>query len=195
MMKRRQFIRALAAAAWAVVGAAGTTAASAQAPSTTVIVVRHAEKATQPANDPTLTADGRGRADALAQALKDAGVTAIITSQFERTKETAQPTAELFHLTPQTVPAGSGSVTDDARAVAMAVMQHAGGTVLVVGHSNTIPDIVQALGAARPAEICDAEYDGMYVVTVAPGGGAHVVHARYGRATPVGKDCSAMMMK
>lgn len=188
-MKRRTFAQALCGM-FALAVAAG--ASSAQAPSTTVIVVRHAEKAAQPAGDPPLTAEGQARAQALAAALKDAGVNAVITTQFARTRETGAPTAEEFHLTPNVVPA-TGSVADVASAVAAAVMQHAGGTVLVVGHSNTVAEIVAALGAKQPADLCDAEYDAMFVVTVAWGGRATAVKARYGKPTPVAEGCGNSM--
>ena len=190
-MKRRSFVTALCCAAAVALGAFAHPLV-AQGPVTTVIVVRHAEKAAQPANDPPLTAEGRARAQALAVTLESADVSAVITTQFARTKETAAPTAEEFHLTPAVVPASS-PIADHARAVAAAVMQHAGGTVLVVGHSNTAAAIVAALGAKRPAEVCDAEYDAMFVVTVRPGGHASVIKAHYGKATPVAAGCGNTM--
>ncbi len=171
---------------------AGTGPVAAQGPTTTVILVRHAEKAAQPEGDPHLSAEGRARADALARALKDAGVTAVITTQYRRTIETGAPTAEEFHLTPEVVSATS-NVPEHASAVAEAVMKHAGGTVLVVGHSNTVAAIAQALGAPRPAELCDAEYDALFVVSVTAEGRATVVKARYGKATPVAEGCGNSM--
>ena len=190
-MKRRNFLLVLL-----VASAGGLSAtAMAQAPVvTTVIVVRHAEKANQPANDPPLTPAGKERAKALATAVKDAGVTAVITTQFQRTRQTAEPTAAEFHLTPEVV-AAKGSVADHAAAVAQAVMLHAGGTILVVEHSNTVADVVAALGAPRPADVCDAEYDRMEIVTIQWGGKAGVIQSRYGAPTPVGKNCAPMTMK
>ncbi len=172
-------------------GAATRSRAQASAV-TTVIIVRHAEKAAEPKADPPLDSAGQARAQALAAALRDAGVTAIVTTQFERTKATARPLAERLGITPEVVTAGGGSVGEHAKAVAAAVMQHAGGVVLVVGHSNTVPDIVEALGAHRPADICDAEYDNLFVVRVPASGPASVVHARYGTATPVAAGCRGM---
>jgi broad specificity phosphatase PhoE len=61
--------------------------------------------------------------------------------------------------------------------------RHRGETVVVVGHSNTVPDIVAALGATRPPPICDAEYDNLYVVRVPPTGSATVERRHYGVAT------------
>jgi hypothetical protein len=72
--------------------------------------------------------------------------------------------AEL-RITPEVIQAGGAA---HARVVADQVMKNAGGTVLVVGHSNTIPAIVGALGAPQPKELCDSEYDQLFVVA-APG--------------------------
>src|SRR5215813_10050359 len=73
------------------------------AQSTTVIIVRHAEKAATPVDDPPLSAAGETRAKALWDVVKDAGVDAIITTQFVRTKETAEPTAKRLKLTPHVI--------------------------------------------------------------------------------------------
>lgn len=155
---------------------------------TTVIVVRHAEKEAQPANDPPLTADGQARALALWEAVKDANVTAVITTQLARTKMTAAPTAAHLAITPEVVNAGGATHVAD---VAAAVKRHAGETVLVVGHSNTVPAIVAALGGKEPAAICDPEYDDLFVVTVSAAGTASVIRSRYGVATPVPANCGA----
>ncbi len=193
-MKRRNFLTAMVLGALAGLGGVSKTA-TAQAPvATTVIVVRHAEKANEPAGDPALTAAGKRRAEALAAALKDAGVTAVITTQYRRTRETAQPTADEFHLTPEVVTA-TGSVADHAAKVAEAVMLHAGGTILVVDHSNMVPAIVAALGAPKPAAMCESEYDRLTIVNIAWGGKATAITARYGQPTVAGKDCASAMMK
>ena len=76
-------------------------AQSAPAASTTVILVRHAEKAAEPADDPPLTAAGATRADALVDLVKDAGVTAVVSTQFQRTRLTAAPTAAKLALRPR----------------------------------------------------------------------------------------------
>jgi broad specificity phosphatase PhoE len=156
---------------------------------TTVIVVRHAEKAAQPAADPPLTDVGRARAEALWAAVQDAGVRAVITTQYARTAQTAAPTVEHLGIKPEIV--GAGGADHPAR-VAAAIRKHAGETVLVVGHSNTVPAVIAALGAKEPAAICDEAYDNLYVVTIDAGGKASVIHARYGAATPAGPSCGAM---
>jgi broad specificity phosphatase PhoE len=166
------------------------TGVAAQGTSTTVIVVRHAEKAAMPADDPPLTFEGQARARDLVDALRNAGVTAVITTQFLRTRDTGQPTASALGMAAEVVPTSSATHVQD---VVSAIRRHAGQTVLVVGHSNTVPAIVEALGAAKPASICDAEYDNMYVVTIPPTGKPGVIHSRFGVRTPVDASCAAVM--
>jgi broad specificity phosphatase PhoE len=166
------------------------SAASLGAQETTVILVRHAEKTAEPASDPLLSPSGTARADALREAVKGAGITHILTTTLQRTVLTAAPTAAALGIAPSTVNPRSGTHIDD---VVAAVRQRAGGVVLVVGHSNTVPAIVNALGGNAP-EICDDEYDNMYVVTLAANGGApRVIRSRYGVATPVGTSCNPMV--
>jgi broad specificity phosphatase PhoE len=148
---------------------------------TTVIVVRHAEKAAEPAADPPLTAEGVARAQALVEAVRGMPVTAIVSTDFVRTRSTAAPLAARLGLTPEIVDARQ---RDHARLVAEGILaRHRGETVVVVGHSNTVPDIVAALGATRPPPICDAEYDDLFVVRVPPSGSATVERRRYGAAS------------
>jgi broad specificity phosphatase PhoE len=121
--------------------------------------------------------------------VKDAGVTAVISTDFARTRNTAGPAAARLGLTTEIVDARG---SDHPRPVAEGILaRHRGETVLVVGHSNTVPAIVAAFGAPRPAAICDGEYDNVYVVTVPPSGAAKVVHARYG-AVARDEKCAAM---
>jgi broad specificity phosphatase PhoE len=167
-------------------------AGAVQAQQTTVILVRHAEKAAEPANDPPLTEVGEARARALWNAVKDAGVDAIITTQFARTKATAAPTAMATGITPEVVQASANP--NSANAAADAVRKHAGHTVLVVGHSNTIPLIIAALGIKQPISICDASYDNLYVVTLRDGK-AGLVQAKFGERTPEDQGCLGMTIK
>jgi broad specificity phosphatase PhoE len=173
-MRLSRSTRALVALLFA---AAPLRAIAAQAP-TTVIVVRHAEKAAEPAADPPLTAVGSARADALLDLVKDAGVQAVITTEFQRTRLTGAPVASKLGVAAEVV---SARTPMHAKAVADSVLaKHRGQTVLVVGHSNTVPDIVAALGAPRPGPICDDGYDNAYVVTVPATGPATVVRLHYG---------------
>jgi broad specificity phosphatase PhoE len=174
----------------AIAAAVSSLATAQAARSTTVILVRHAEKAAEPADDPPLTAAGETRARDLWSAIKDAGVSAVITTQYARTRATAQPTAGALHVTPEIVRTAGATHAQD---VAEAVRKHAGHAVLVVGHSNTIPAIIDALGAPRPPAICDSEYDNLYLVTIAPDGKAGLVRAKFGMRTPTDSSCAATM--
>src|SRR6266478_1674288 len=124
-----------------------------------VVIVRHAEKAANGGNDPDLSLAGRARAEALARILKDSGIRAIFTSEFKRTQETAAPTATSTHLTPTMVAA-----KDTAALVAR--LHHLNGNALVVGHGDTIPNIVKALGINRSINIPDADYSELLIVTL-----------------------------
>lgn len=173
-------------------GGVGAVAAAERATSTTVIVVRHAEKAAGQGDDPHLSDAGEARAAALARSLADAGITAVITSQWTRTAETAAPTAREAGVTPEVVPVKWDSIPRNAADIAAAVRRHPGGVVLVVGHSNTVPDIVAALGAERPEEMCDSEYDRMEIVTVDGAGEGRLIESRYGAPTKGGAGCNSM---
>lgn len=195
MPPRRPLLRALVLLSLALPGAPLAAAAqqrpSAAAPSpaaagvTTVIVVRHAEKADVPGGDPPLSAAGERRSLALLDALREAGVQAVVTTQLQRTRLTAAPLARALGLEPEIVPVTADAAAH-ARQVAEHVLErHAGRTVVVVGHSNTVPAIVAALGAPAVGAIDESVYDDIYVVQRPATGPARRLHVRYGSAEPV----------
>jgi broad specificity phosphatase PhoE len=146
---------------------------------TLVIVVRHAEKAVEPGADPALTEAGHARASRLAAVLADARITAAYATQFRRTRDTAAPAAKARGIEVRVHEAHAGQTDADAAALAAEIRdKHAGGTVLVVAHSNTVPAIVKALGGVAIPPIADDEYDRLYVVTL--GESARVVSTTYG---------------
>ncbi len=124
-----------------------------------VVLVRHAEKITNGGKDPDLSSAGRARADALARILKDSDIMAIFASEFKRTQETAAPTATLIGVTATVVPA-----KDTAGLVAK--LHQLNGNGLVVGHGDTIPNIIKALGIDRPINIPDEDYSELLIVTL-----------------------------
>ncbi|HEV2734235.1 MAG TPA: phosphoglycerate mutase family protein [Longimicrobiaceae bacterium] len=170
----------LAALLLALCGLSLPDLAAAQEP-TVVVLVRHAEKAAAGGQDPELSAAGTARAGALAAALAQAGVDAVVTTQLRRTQLTARPLMQELGLRPEVVPAGG---PDHPRAVADAVRRHAGRTVLVVGHSNTVPAIVTALGAPPMGELCDHEYSNLFIMVLRPGRAPTLVQSRYGAPDP-----------
>jgi broad specificity phosphatase PhoE len=122
-----------------------------------VIVVRHAEKAAGGGKDPDLSAAGRARAETLARMIKDAGITAIFTSEFKRTQETAEPAAKLLGLSTTVVPGKDiGTLVGKLRQLT--------GNALVVGHGDTIPDLMKALGIEIPVAIADDDYTELFVL-------------------------------
>jgi broad specificity phosphatase PhoE len=189
MRTHRSFL-ALAVLAGCATAPPRTVALGDPAGTTTVIVVRHAEKAAAPAADPPLTPAGVARAEALVGAVRGMPVTAVVSTDFARTRATAAPLAARLGLTTEIVDA---RLPDHARRAAEGVLaRHRGETVVVVGHSNTVPDIVAALGAAKPAPICDAEYDNLFVVRVPVSGAASVERRRYGAASVPEASCTGM---
>ena len=131
----------------------------------TVFLVRHAERAdTSPGVSPTMAADpdlseaGRARAESLASALKDARITAIYATEFKRTQQTAAPLAKILGLTVKVV-------TSKSAADLLKQLKAEKGNVLVVGHSNTVPGVIKAIGVATPVTIGDDEFDNMFLVS------------------------------
>jgi 2,3-bisphosphoglycerate-dependent phosphoglycerate mutase len=124
-----------------------------------VFIVRHAEKATTGSNDPDLSVAGQKRAEALARILRDSQITAVFVTEFKRTQETAAPTAKEAQLNPIVVPA------NDVAGLA-AKVRASNGNALVVGHGNTIPGLMKALGIATPIAITEDDYSEIFVVLV-----------------------------
>lgn len=162
-------------------GAAARDGASADFPAM-VLLVRHAEKAAEPHDDPPLTTAGRERAKALAAALGEAGVTAIVTSDRLRTRETAAPIARRQEIQPVEIGRPEGTLEGHIAAVVSEVRRHPGGVVLVVGHGDTLPAIIAALGGPRVGAIDDDQFDNLFVLTGGPQG-VRLVRTRYGAAS------------
>jgi broad specificity phosphatase PhoE len=137
-----------------------------------VFLVRHAERL-DASKDSPLSAAGEKRAAALADMLADAGITAIYTTEYQRTIKTAEPLALRLKLQP--VRTGTG--TDEV--VSRMKQEQPASVVLVVGHSNTVPAILKALGVTDPITIADDEYSNLFIVTPREGGGATLVRLRF----------------
>ncbi|HZV85396.1 MAG TPA: phosphoglycerate mutase family protein [Brevundimonas sp.] len=155
---------------------ASLTATSAVAQ--TVVIVRHAEKADASA-DPVLSEAGQARARALAEHLNDAHPSMILTSPLQRTRLTAAPTAEYHSVAAEAVPLDGGAGAHVAAIVAKVRSAPEDATVLIVGHSNTVPAIARALGYADAADMPDCEYDRVTTLHLM-GDAAHGMVSRYG---------------
>ena len=149
-----------------------------------VVLVRHADKASEPSDDPPLTSKGTRRARELAKTLQNARLSAIITTDFRRTRDTALPIAAATGLTPEVVPIKGRRLDSHLQALEATLRRHAGGAVLVVGHDSTITPLIAALGGPRLPHIGAMEYDNLFIL-VAAAAKIHLVHSRYGAASPV----------
>ena len=135
-----------------------------------VIIVRHAEKASEQGDDPPLSEAGRARAEALSRMLRDSGINAIFTTEFKRTKETAALTAIALKVTPTIVPAKEIETLANK-------LRELDGNALVVAHGNTIPDLIKALGIYVPINIPESDYDHFFFVAI--GAQPRLVRLRY----------------
>jgi broad specificity phosphatase PhoE len=154
-------------------------------PVTTVYLVRHAERAAEPQQDPPLPEQGVARSQALARLLSTAGIKAILTSQATRTKLTAEPLATKLGITPTALTLKVSStnprqITEESTKETVDKILSAGGNVLVVGHSNSIPDVIKMLGGDVTPTIDEKKFDDLFIVTVYAKGKAKVAHLKYG---------------
>ncbi len=146
-----------------------------------IFLVRHAEKATE-ANESgvPLSEAGAARASRLAEVLKSAGVTAVYVTDTVRARKTAEPLAKAAGLEVRIYPPNDA---DGKPAPGILVdrlkKEEPKGIVLVVGHSNTLPEILAALGYTARVEIPSGQYDDLFVVTPKADGPPSVVHLKY----------------
>jgi broad specificity phosphatase PhoE len=150
---------------------------------TTLIFVRHAEKAASPAGDPGLSPAGQRRAVELARQLVDAdvvpglGVDAVYSTTYRRTVETAKPVADALDLQVLTYDA-----SDTEAIIESIVKEYKGRIVLVVGHSDTVPQMIANMGASKNVPpIAENEYDNIYLVTIPWFGKTKTIRLRYGQ--------------
>ena len=152
----------------------------------TVFVVRHAEKEDEPKQDPPLKKEGVARSQELARVLGGANIKAIYTSQFARTKLTAEPLvaksgATVTSLTLKPNPSNLRLISEESTSELInKIMQRPGDSVLVIGHSNWIPDVVRMLGGDTAVTVDEQKFDDLFIVTVYAKGKAKVVQLKYG---------------
>jgi len=147
---------------------------------TTIIFVRHAEKATEPADDPGLSAAGQRRVAELTRQLVDAdvvaGIDAIYATDYNRTQETARPIADALDL-----PINTYDASDTETVLATILKEHKGKIILVVGHSNTVPMLIANLGASKKVPpIHESEYDNIYIISIPWFGKTKTIRLRFG---------------
>lgn len=142
-------------------------------PAATFFLVRHAEK-TSDKKDPPLTTEGRQRAERLADMLGDAKITRVFSSDYIRTRDTGAPLAKHLGVEIETYDAGNLEAIADK-------LKAEGGRTLVVGHSNTTPQLAEWLGGEGGEPIVEAtEYNRLYIITLGHDGEVSTTLLRYG---------------
>jgi phosphohistidine phosphatase SixA len=147
---------------------------------TTFIVLRHAEK--EPTgSDPNLDSDGVLRADELKRILSSVSVNAIYSTPLNRTRQTVQPLATAKGITISEYP----TEKPYAQLVSEIISANRGKTVVIVGHSNTVPEILKQLSNnSFTVTINDSQYDNLFIVSLPEKLHATVTPLKYGKATP-----------
>ncbi|HEX4439383.1 MAG TPA: phosphoglycerate mutase family protein [Thermoanaerobaculia bacterium] len=146
----------------------------------TVFVVRHAEKISE--SDQRLTDAGHERARRLAKLLGSAGIRSIYATDTERAKDTAKPLSDALKIPITTYDVGKGMAkgAPDATEFASSLRKdHPNDAVLVVGHSNTLPEILKALGVKDEISIAANQYDDVFVVVPGASGAPTLVRLKY----------------
>src|SRR5689334_24387771 len=182
--RRRTFLAPLWLVWLLVMGAVGLIGASflhwRSATSTTVVLVRHAEKEVGAISDAPLSPEGEQRADRLANMFGDTQkfgrLQKIYVTNTRRTQQTALRLSQRLGITSEVVDAK----IESAELARRVLDENRGGRVLIVGHSNTVPALVKALTRADAVPpIGEEEYDTMYIVTVPSMGRASVLRLKY----------------
>ena len=129
---------------------------------TMIYLVRHGEKQTD-SKDPDLSPAGQVRAQNVATILQKAGIANVFSTPYKRTMQTAQPLAQRTGLPVQSYDAATPKALVEK-------VKTLSGVVLVVGHSNTLPELVRLFGGVPGADIADNEYDRLYQLSVGANG-------------------------
>lgn len=177
-------LRLLALLLSLVILSTGVSLADDEPANTTVILVRHAEKnRSDPRdNDPRLTDEGHARAATLAHVLGEVDIDVVYATPYRRTRDTAKPLAKRLGLDLE-----KAAVGNHGKVMSRRIRErHAGQTVVVVGHSNTTPDLARDLGVDHPPIIEDHIFDELWVLTVPADEEkpTHLLRLRYGVPSP-----------
>lgn len=151
----------------------------------TVYLVRHAEKCAEPSDDPGLTEEGQMRAQELVRVMTDVAVDAIYSTPFTRTRDTVRLLATAKGIDITETPIRSGfleALADDIRASSAQY-------IVVSGHSNTTPRVVNLLAGTSFDDLEETEYDRLYVVHLQEDGQASVTVLRFGAASGTQGGC------
>ena len=141
-----------------------------------IFVLRHAERVEYESSDGVLSSAGEERARALARVLADAGVTAVYTSERKRTLQTADPLIQALRIAPTAVAATPEQVDATLKLIRA---RDKNGIVVIVGHSDSVPLFLKALGYSGEVKIGPREHDDLFVVVPNATGQPTVLHLNY----------------
>ena len=165
-----------------------TSAQAQEAELTTFLLTRHAEKAKEGGRDPVLSKQGVERAKALAAALKHTDVDLIISTPFKRTRQTVQLLATQKALTTQEYDYRNPKLLEDL------INQYAGKTIVISGHSNTTPFLVnQLVGSEQFEQLDESDYGKLFIVTCSKVGDGKAIVVNYGKI--IDSALNGLMMK
>lgn len=142
----------------------------------TIVLVRHAEKCEMQGNDPELSPDGKVRAVDLARVVGRLGVDRIYSTPFKRTMDTVRPLADSLGLSIVDAPVGAGNV----EALRDLLRADTSQVILVSGHSNTIPHVVNWLTGSTFVDLDEYDYDQLYIVRLPQEGPGELLQLQYG---------------
>jgi broad specificity phosphatase PhoE len=147
-----------------------------------IFLVRHGETVAPKGTDARpLSEAGQRRAALLATLLKDAGIKVIFTSDLERTIKTAEPLAQGLRIEPKALSQLNVQFkqSDVDAFVSFLRTEHRDDIVLLVGHSNTVPVLLKALGHPVEIKIPETEFDNLFVLTPNGQGSPTLLRLRY----------------
>ena len=157
-----------------IIGLLTGISALSQSPLTTVILVRHAEKSTDNPKDPSLSPEGLERAARLAKLLQTEKIVAVYSTHTKRTESTVKEIANSRGLLIENYDASKTDYLDTI------LQKYAGGTVIICGHSNTVPGAANyLLGNNDLKNFTDSDYDNLLVVTVLEKGKGKLVWLKF----------------
>ncbi len=147
---------------------------------TTIIFVRHAEQTSHEDADPSLSEAGQRRVAELTRQLADAdvvaGIDAIYSTALKRATETAEPLAQRLGL-----PINIYDGADTETVLTEILKAHKGQIILLVGHSNTVPELIGNLGASKKVPPIErGEFDNIYIISIPWFGKTKTIRLRYG---------------
>lgn len=142
---------------------------------TTFILVRHSEKASDGTNDPSLSQPGLERSNNLAALLIEQEISALFSTPYKRTKATLTPIAREKGLEVKTYDPYAGD-----KMLKEAMTSYSGGTIVVSGHSNTIPNLANALlGDVIFSQFDDNDYSNLIIIVASEMGKGKLIHLNF----------------